>query len=134
MRKLLPTVAFVLASLLFPALAKDRPQLADIAARQTHALYKEGGLTALKINSQGCHRHITDKFYCIYLDTAAQQIDRSVANSAGFPMDPYFNGDQFLERIGPILLGAGMNMQDANDFLRLSYSLVESALERVIDG
>lgn len=134
MRKFPLMAAFLVAAVLLPAFAQDRPQLADMAARQTHALYKSGGLTALKINSQDCHKYLLDKFYCIYLDTAAQQIDRSFAEAAGFPVDPYFGADQFLERAGPILIDSGMNMQDANDFLRLSYALVELALERNADG
>ncbi|MCR6663794.1 MAG: hypothetical protein NVV60_11800 [Luteimonas sp.] len=134
MRKLQLVATLVTALLLLPAMAKDRPQLADVAARQTHALYKSGGLIALQINSQDCHKYLEDKFFCIYLDTAAQQIDQSFASAAGFPLSPYFSGDQFLERVGPILFDAGMNMQDANDFLRLSYALVELALERNADG
>src|SRR5690606_21380752 len=130
----LPIVLAFLALFALPASARDRPQLADIAVRQTHALYKNGGLIALKGNSQDCHKYIMDKFYCIYLDTAAQQIDQSFAQAAGFTVDPYFSGDQFLERVGPILFAAGMDMQGANDFLRLSYALVKLAFERNADG
>jgi hypothetical protein len=114
----------------FMAHAQDRPQLADVAAKQSIALYRSGGMTAIKINSQDCHKYILDKIYCIYLDTAAQQIDRAVVDDIKFARDPYFDSEQMLDRTGPILIEAGMNMQDANVFLRQSYLFVKLALER----
>ncbi len=121
--------AFLAASS-YMAYAQDRPQLADIAAKQSIALYRNGGITAMKLNSQDCHKYILDKFYCVYLDAVAQQIDRAVVDDLKLPRDSYFDSEQMLERAGPVLIEAGMNMQDANVFLRQSYLLVKLALER----
>lgn len=122
--------AALIAVISYMANAQDRPQLADVAAKQSIALYRSGGMTAVKINSQDCHKYILDKIYCIYLDTAAQQIDRAVVDDLKLPRDPYFDSEQMLDRVGLVLIEAGMNMQDANSFLRQSYLLVKLALER----
>ena len=116
------------------AQAQDRPQLADMAARQSLALYKSGGLSALINNSQDCHKYLLDKIYCIYLDTTAYQIDQSFVKTMGGPGHPYFDTEQTRERFRPILTSSGMSVQQANDFLRLSFSLVELASERNADG
>ena len=130
MRALLLLVLVLMVSKQFKTFAQDRPQLADLAARQTLALYNSGGLIALITNSRDCHKYLRDKFYCIYMDTAAHQIDRSFSKAMSSPLNPYFDFNQSGKRIRPILISAGMNAQEVNDFLRLSYALVELALDR----
>ena len=133
-RKSVLAVTTLFALAYFPALAQDRPQLADIAARQTLALYKSGGLIALITNSEDCYEHITDKFYCVYLDIAAHQVDQSSSKKMESQPHPYFDIEQSSKRIRPALISTGMSAQDAYEFLRSSFSLIELALEKNADG
>jgi len=108
--------------------AQERSQLAHIAARQVVAIYARGGLNQVQTNSADCYRYITDKFLCIYQDIAAQQIDRAVVDPIQMPRDPYFDDPQLFQRIGPIFINAGMNLDDANAFLRRSHAQISAAL------
>ena len=134
--------AFILAALLLPlsamaADAQDQNQLIDQAVSLTFEIYETHGMPGLKQNSQDCYQYVNDKvnekFLCIYLDTAAQQIDRAIADPLNAPRNPYFDNKQFLDRAGIVLHRSGMSMRDANAFLNQIYQQVEASLNRAIN-
>jgi hypothetical protein len=113
-----------------PSYAGDTSPLARIAAERALEAYGRGGMTAIKSASRDCYERDLDKIFCIYVDTAAQQIDRPMADMLKLPRDSYFYGDEFLNRAGPILVTAGLSMQESNEFLRRCYDEVVEALSR----
>lgn len=112
------------------AAAQDTAPTARTAVERALSAYHQGGLTQIKTASENCYTRDPDEIYCIYLDTAAQQIDGEAANELGTPRSDYFQGAQFLERARPAFLNAGLNMQESNAFLRLCYEEVSAEMRR----
>lgn len=110
--------------------AEEASPISRIAVERALEAYGKGGQTALKISSRDCYEHDLDKIFCIYLDTAAQQIDQPIADGLNMPRDTYFNGTEFLNRVGPILVDAGLNMHESNAFLRRCSEEVNAAMLR----
>jgi len=100
-----------------PSHAQDRALIARIAVDQALTAYGKGGLTEIKILSQDCYKRDLDKIFCIYLDTAAQQIDIPIADRLKLPRDDYFNGIEYYRRVGQVLSHTNLTTSESNQFL-----------------
>ena len=110
--------------------AKPAAEPAACAVSQVLDLYPTGGMATLEADSRQCWSQKPVEAYCLYLDTAARQLDVEFAGSLGIGPYPYYDQQAFLERSRPYFDAAGMDMQQANALLSGAYEAVVAELER----
>jgi len=110
------------------AFSAERSPIARLALDTVNSAYDQGGLTSVKTVIQDCYKDDLSGIYCIYMDTVGRQIDIAAVDSYKIPRDPHFEDDQFLARVGPPLVKAGLNMIEANAFLQKCSQEIDNEL------
>lgn len=88
------------------------------AAQKTASVYQSGGMVGLIEQVSECYASDKNRYYCIYLDVAARGVDQAVAAAnPKFPRSDFFANEPFGQRIGPILIDAGLTLEEANEYL-----------------
>lgn len=90
------------------------------ASKEVVSSYKESGVSGMIEKTTECYTEISKKmFYCGYLDLASRYIDLMVSKPMGFPQSRFFSDEPFSYRISQIFARANMDMDQANEYLRL---------------
>ena len=129
------TITACLSGLIFAAstFAAERSPIARIAWDSVDSAYRSGGMTSVKTVIQDCYKRDLSGIYCIYMDTAGRLIDISAAKFHGFPPDEYFLDEQYLPRVGPSLINAGLSMTEANAFLRKCGEEITAEVDLIVE-
>jgi len=95
--------------------------MADLsnATSESAMIYKHGGMSGLVAKSQSCYEDINKyRFYCIYIDIAAREIDDRVRTAhPRLPPNEYFSDDNFLPRAQRIFDKASVSAKDQKEYI-----------------
>jgi hypothetical protein len=109
--------------------ARDLQKAADSAV----GTYKTDGMTGLVAKTTECYAtNAKNRFYCLYLDLASRKIDRMFVDSMGWPPTQFFGNEAFGPRVMPVFVEAGMDMHDANSYLRMVTPVIDDLVLKKI--
>lgn len=111
--------------------ARDLAKASDAAV----STYSKEGMSGLIVKTQECYeRNTGNLFYCVYLDMASRHVDQIVIEVMRFPPNEFFVDESFLSRVGPVLIGAKMDMNAANQYLATVTPVINNLVEKKLLG
>lgn len=134
MRTFVIAASALIFGIVFNASARTPQEIAkevDDVASKVVAAYKNSGMGGVEAESQGCWREIEKyEFRCMYIDMAARYIDRLAGGGKAFPLNAYFDDNQFGPRAGSLFNAKSIGMGDANKYMATMQPMINGAVDR----
>lgn len=109
-------------------------EISGVASAAVSA-YKEHGMHGLQSMSQECWEKVERyEFKCLRIDLAARYIDRQAGGGSAFPLNPYFDDEEFGKRAWPLFQRKNADVAQANDYLRSMQVAMNGAVDKKMAG
>lgn len=95
--------------------------------------YQNSGMGGVEESSQECWKEIEkQEFKCLYIDMAARYIDRLGGGGNAFPLNAYFDDEQFGTRAVSFFNQKKISMDNANMYMSTMQPVVNNAVDRAL--